>query len=1518
MNYKTLTESLTRRGALIALVLAVLTLAAVFLAYNAYAAAPPPAPTNLTGSASEDGIVLSWTAPNAEGITGYQILRRLTADDWDWSKAVYVNDTGNTDTSYTDTDVEAGEEYRYRVKARYGDETGRWSNGVDIRAAGGDPEPTPEPTPTPEPGPPPAPTNLTGAASANGITLSWTAPDAAGITGYQILRRLTADGWDWSKAVYVDDTGSTDTGYTDTGVVAGKEYHYRVKGRNGDEIGRWSNGINVQAIDQSPDATLSNLELSGVNFGTFDSATTGYTASVGNDVEQTTVTATTNDDGASYVVKLGGVEDADRTVALAVGANVITVEVTAEDGNTTKTYTITVTRAETPPSTDATLSGLTLSNVNFGTFDSAATNYTASVAHEVEQTTVTATANDDGASYVVKLGTVADADETVDLAVGANAVSIVVTAEDGNTTQTYTVTVTRAQAPGPGVGISLSSDYVETGTAITVTLSFSNLETDSDDSTKDYIFRADVKDSQNGDADACEDQANGNGLGVDRPMWEVDEDPEIRTGTISADCPAGDYTVRASLSDPENNPVASASADFTVAEPLPPAIAVALNPSSEEGTEIAVAMSFGNLKPDSDSSTVDYVFRADVKDSGNADADGCEGDGMGADRDINEVDQDPETRTGAVSADCPAGDYKVEVAISDAGNNRLASARANFTITEPKSSKKATRGEPEPRIARQTACDAIWCATLTVGYLRDGTTDFFGWDAGALYPGGALSETQFDYDGGTYYIHHIVLIGSPATDLKLFFADVADGDIETQATRNKLSFHVGNDVFKLEDGTYSSSQKGVTWSNPNLTWADRDTVALKIYATPELKRATVDGGTLAITFNTHLDDASEPAGSAFTVNVAGSPVAVTRVAVSGQTATLTLGSPVTFGQAVTVSYAKPASGPLQNPAGTDAPAFSGETVFNHTLSAPCDALWCAVMRVGEYPQGVPPQYGWFGQGVLGGDLSDVDFTHDGDTYELDQLYSANQIRTLYLLFSDTEYGDIDNSATRNRLKLYFGEEALNLGEGTYTRSLKRITFSNVPLTWSAGGVVELSIDDRPVLESAVVVGDTMTLTFDRALDGASEPAPSAFTLLIDGRSGTIAVSGVAISSTTVTLTLAEAVTFDQTVTVNYSPPNANPLQGGGRSVAAFVNRAVTNNTCPALWCATLTVDEQTGSFGWSSGPEFAQARLTDDRFNFAGNEYQLDEIAFRDSDNRLTLSFSGFNAGDIDNQNTRIRLAVDIEGAVLNLGEGTYSNSTRKSVTWTQDVAWTDGQTIHLKIVEVLGPILSISPSASPIKEAGNARATFTVTRSHLTSVYTTAHLGYTKTGNYFNCDHCGPATDEARQNEGELPLSPVFHPGETTRTVSFRVHDDYEFELPGSVTLFLRPPTTPGNEYEIDPAGQSATVEVHSHGYGGGPLGLFGDQYPPILAHIEVPPVPENHGQYRVYVHLRMAPSVSFAGRTYRARITEDMPIPPSFSFTISTRGQLARPTDDYNALSHAVLSQQRECSPPTVVNAC
>ena len=222
----------------------------------------------------------------------------------------------------------------------------------------------------------------------------------------------------------------------------------------------------------STDATLSGLSLSDVYFGTFSSGTTTYSAQVANSVTETTVTPTVNDSGASYVIKLGGVTDSDGTVSLAVGSNVITVVVTAEDTTTTTTYTVTVTRAE-PPSTDATLKGLTLSEVDFGTFDSTTTSYSAQVANSVSQTTVTPVVNDSGASRIIKIGGVTDSDGTVPLAVGSNVITVEVTAEDDSTTQTYTVRVTRAEPPSTDAtlkGLTLSD--VTFGTFSSATTSY--------------------------------------------------------------------------------------------------------------------------------------------------------------------------------------------------------------------------------------------------------------------------------------------------------------------------------------------------------------------------------------------------------------------------------------------------------------------------------------------------------------------------------------------------------------------------------------------------------------------------------------------------------------------------------------------------------------------------------------------------------------------------------------------------------------------------------------------------------------------------------------------------------------------------------------------------------------------------------------------------------------------------------------------------------------------------------------
>ena len=99
----------------------------------------------------------------------------------------------------------------------------------------------------------------------------------------------------------------------------------------------------------STDATLSALALSGVTLSpAFDADTETYTASVANSVATTTVTAMATDADATVAVTPSTDADAvtsGHQVNLGVGPTTITATVTAEDGMTTKTYTVVVTRA---------------------------------------------------------------------------------------------------------------------------------------------------------------------------------------------------------------------------------------------------------------------------------------------------------------------------------------------------------------------------------------------------------------------------------------------------------------------------------------------------------------------------------------------------------------------------------------------------------------------------------------------------------------------------------------------------------------------------------------------------------------------------------------------------------------------------------------------------------------------------------------------------------------------------------------------------------------------------------------------------------------------------------------------------------------------------------------------------------------------------------------------------------------------------------------------------------------------
>ncbi len=197
--------------------------------------------------------------------------------------------------------------------------------------------------------------------------------------------------------------------------------------------------VNVYRINS--ENTLSALALSNVDFGTFSSNTTSYTATVPYTTDKTNVTATATAGNKATVTGTGN----DKT--LNVGSNTVSVTVSPEScksqysevpGNTCteKTYTVTVTRE--PASTVSTLNDLLVDGNRVPGFtpgDPTSTYTLTDVGYTKANIIIS---YDKGEDHETVTG-----DGTKTLNVGNNSFDVVVTAQDGTTKTTYTINVYR-------------------------------------------------------------------------------------------------------------------------------------------------------------------------------------------------------------------------------------------------------------------------------------------------------------------------------------------------------------------------------------------------------------------------------------------------------------------------------------------------------------------------------------------------------------------------------------------------------------------------------------------------------------------------------------------------------------------------------------------------------------------------------------------------------------------------------------------------------------------------------------------------------------------------------------------------------------------------------------------------------------------------------------------------------------------------------------------------------------------
>ncbi len=215
-------------------------------------------------------------------------------------------------------------------------------------------------------------------------------------------------------------------------------------------------------------ATLSNLIPSQSSLSpVFSPATFGYSTSVPNSTTNIALTPSATDANATIKVNgsivASGITSAD--IPLSVGNNTIITQVTAQDGISKQTYTVTVNRA---PSSNALLSDLISSSGGLSpAFSSALGDYSVLVSNATGNFKLTAFTADSGATVKINGVLVNSGVQSplIPLNIGINNVPVVVTAQDGVTSKTYTVTVSRT--PNTVTGLTATQGTVVNGVTLT-------------------------------------------------------------------------------------------------------------------------------------------------------------------------------------------------------------------------------------------------------------------------------------------------------------------------------------------------------------------------------------------------------------------------------------------------------------------------------------------------------------------------------------------------------------------------------------------------------------------------------------------------------------------------------------------------------------------------------------------------------------------------------------------------------------------------------------------------------------------------------------------------------------------------------------------------------------------------------------------------------------------------------------------------------------------------------------------
>ncbi len=169
--------------------------------------AKPAAPTGLSAEAGNGQVELTWTDPDDDSITRYQVRQKKGGAAWgSWTA---IPDSDADTTTHTVTGLTNDSEYRFRIRARNSGGNGAASAVVEATPSASAAVPKPV---------------LSAEAGYARVTLSWSALSGVTVASWGYQYKPAGGSWIRTRTV----TGASTTSTTVTGLTIGTEYTFRL------------------------------------------------------------------------------------------------------------------------------------------------------------------------------------------------------------------------------------------------------------------------------------------------------------------------------------------------------------------------------------------------------------------------------------------------------------------------------------------------------------------------------------------------------------------------------------------------------------------------------------------------------------------------------------------------------------------------------------------------------------------------------------------------------------------------------------------------------------------------------------------------------------------------------------------------------------------------------------------------------------------------------------------------------------------------------------------------------------------------------------------------------------------------------------------------------------------------------------------------------------------------------------------------------------------------------------------